>query len=327
MATIRNFGLIAQLRSEASHHIIAYKGGAKTASGRGLAIWFAPPTASIAEIPMDDRETTLYVTGRSKDFQDVAVQGTVSWHVRDPERLAERIDFTIHLRKGRLNSEPVEKIEARIIGLAEQAALQYLAEMTVRDLLDAGPDPMRVRMDMLLAKAPALEEIGIAVVAVRLGKLTPTVELERALQTPTFEALQQKADEAVFERRALAVDKERAIAENELANRTELAKRQKQLISEESANEMARAKAKADAGLVEAEAEAARIRAVEGARAQAERGIIDIYRDLPQQVLLGLAARDFAGKLEGIEHLNVTPDLLASMLGAWRNGQPAAPAK
>ncbi|PIE12482.1 MAG: band 7 protein, partial [Rhodobacterales bacterium] len=34
----------------------------------------------------------------------------------------------------------------------------------------------------------------------------------------------QKADEATFSRRALAVDKERAIAENELQNQIELEK-------------------------------------------------------------------------------------------------------
>jgi hypothetical protein len=38
----------------------------------------------------------------------------------------------------------------------------------------------------------------------------------------------------LFERRALAVEKERAIAENELATKTELARREKTLISEEA---------------------------------------------------------------------------------------------
>ena len=37
--------------------------------------------------------------------------------------------------------------------------------------------------------------------------------------------------------------------------------------------------------------------------------------DLPQEILMGLAAREFAGKLTAIEHLNVTPDLLGNLLG------------
>jgi hypothetical protein len=39
-----------------------------------------------------------------------------------------------------------------------------------------------------------------------------------------------------------------------------------------------------------------------------------IYRDLPASVLVGLAARELAGKLETIEHLNLTPDVLSPLL-------------
>lgn len=327
MATIRNFGFVAHLRSDASSHIIHYRSGRQVRAGRGVAFWFTPQRASLAELPMDDREMGLFVNGRSQDFQDVAVQGTISWRVADPERLAQRIDFTIGLATGRLQNEPLSQIDGRLHGLAHQAAAQYLMEQPVRALLDAGLEPLRACVEAALVNAPALAEIGIEIITVRLASLSPSSELERALQTPTFEALQQKADEATFERRALAVDKERAIAENELANRTELARRESLLIAEQAGNDRARAVAAADAGQVAADAEAARIRTVEGAQAEAEHERIAIYRDLPGQVLFGLAARELAGKLDGIEHLNVTPDLLAALVGEFRKGQAPAPAR
>ena len=318
MATIRNLGVFAQLRSEASRHVIRYRKGRIRRSARGLVFWFRPETASIAELPMDDREMTLFVKGRSQDFQSVAVQGTVGWHVVDPERLAARVDFSLDLRTGRLQHEPIETIEARIAGIANQAVLQFLAQAPVRALLDAGPEPLRRGLETVLGTDPALVEIGIAAVSVRLTNLTPTSELERALQTPTFEALQQKADEAVFARRALAVEKERAIAENELATRTELARQETVLIAQQAENARNRAAGSAQAQRVEADAEAERIRAVEGAKIEAEQQRIAIYRDLAPAVLLGLAAQEFAGKLTAIEHVNVTPDLLASVLGEFR---------
>jgi regulator of protease activity HflC (stomatin/prohibitin superfamily) len=324
MAHIKNFGLIAQLRSDASSHVIRYRGGRIRQSGRGLVFWFRPQAASIAELPMDDREMALFVKGRSQDFQTVAVQGTLTWHIVDPELLASRIDFSLGLFTGSWQSEPIQRIETRLSGLVSQAALQYLAEAPVRPLLDAGPEPLRRRLESALAADPALAEIGIAVAAVRLTNLAPTSELERALQTPTFEALQQKADQATFERRALAVEKERAIAENELATRTELARRETELIDRESANARARATGEAEAAQVEAAAEAGRIRTVEGAKAEAEKAHIAIYRDLAPGVLAGLAARELAGKLDTIEHLNVTPDLLASLMGEFRRAAPPA---
>ena len=318
MANIRNFGYFAQLRSDASNHIIRFRNGRIRQSGRGLVFWFSPKTASIAELPMDDRETTVFVKGRSKDFQQLAVQGMLTWHVVNPELLAERVDFSIALTNGQPQAEPIVRIETRLAGLVNQAALEYLAEQPVRALLDAGIEPLRSRIEAALAGAASLSEIGIAVVAVRLANLAPSSELERALQTPTFEALQQKADEATFERRALAVDKERAIAENELANKTELAKREKRLISEETENARNRASGLAEAQQIEADAEAGRIRAIETARAETELAHIAIYRDLPPGVLMGLAARDLAGKLDHIDHVTVTPDLLATLMGAIR---------
>jgi hypothetical protein len=41
---------------------------------------------------------------------------------------------------------------------------------------------------------------------------------------------------------------------------------------------------------------------------------MDIYRDLPAPALLGLAAREFAGKLERIERIQITPDGISSLL-------------
>jgi regulator of protease activity HflC (stomatin/prohibitin superfamily) len=332
MASVKNLGFVAQLRSDASSHIIRYRDGRVRQSGRGLVFWFRPETASVAELPMDDREMAVFVKGRSLDFQTVAIQGVLTWHVVDPELLASRVDFSIALLTGTYREEPIQRIETRLAGLVNQAALQYLAQGSVRALLDAGPEPLRHQLEAALARDPALNEIGIAVTAVRLTNLAPSSELERALQTPTFEALQQKADQAMFERRALAVEKERAIAENELNNRTELARRESLLITQEGENARARATGLAEAHRVEAAAEAERIVTVEGAKAEAEQARMAIYRDLPPAVMLGLAARELAGKLDTIEHLNVTPDLLATLMGAVRaefpvgRGELAAPA-
>lgn len=321
MAYIKNFRILSQLRSESSNYVIRFRNGHMVQSGRGITFWFWPEKASISEVPMDDREMTVFVKGRSKDFQEVGVQGSITWHVSDPQLLAQRIDFSIGLSNGTHRSEPMQRIETRLTGLASQATLQYMAEKPVRELLDSGLEPLRGRLETVLASAGSLAEIGVSIVAVRLSNLAPSKELERALQTPTFEGLQQKADQATFERRALAVEKERAIAENELANKIELTRREKLLIAEEAENSRNRATGVAEANRIEAAAEAERIRTVESAKAEAELAHIAVYRDVAPAVLMGLAARDFAGKMEGIEHLNVTPDLLAAVVGELR--QPA----
>jgi hypothetical protein len=185
--------------------------------------------------------------------------------------------------------------------------------------------PIRAHIAAGLAAEPALQDLGIEVVAVRVAAVAPTAETEKALQQPTREAIQQDADEATFRRRALAVEKERAIAENELQNRIELAGREEALVAREGANARRRAEEQAAAAMVEAQSaderaalsaarEAATIDAVQGAqlRIDAERARIDA--DMPADVLLALALRELAGQLGQIDHLTITPDMLTPVL-------------
>ena len=110
------------------------------------------------------------------------------------------------------------------------------------------------------ARRPRLTETGVGVVSARVVAIRPEPELERALQTPTREAVQQAADRATYDRRAQAVEQERAIAENELQNKIELARREQQLVEQHGANEHRRAELEAAARLVAAQGEAQRRR-------------------------------------------------------------------
>ncbi len=323
MADIRKYAFARHLRSDANVHVTRFRDGSAVRAGRGLAFWFLPQRASIAELPMDDRDMVLFFKGRSRDFQQVNVQGNLTWRVADPAVLGKRVDFSIDLKTGRHTAKPLEQIEALLTGMSQQLATQYFAESAVHELLDAGIEPLRKRLVDGLNGNDTLAAMGLEIAAVRLAAIAPTAELERALQTPTFEMLQQKADQAVFERRALAVDKERAIAENELANKTELAKRESRLIEQEAENARNRAEGMRASQQIEADGEAGRIRTIEQAKAETEQARIAIYRDLAPGVLMGLAARELAGKLTTIEHLNVTPDLLATLLGELRQGAAA----
>lgn len=47
-----------------------------------------------------------------------------------------------------------------------------------------------------------------------------------------------------------------------------------------------------------------------------------VYRDMPAQILLGLAARELAGKLGTIEHLTLAPELLTPLLANLLTAPP-----
>ncbi len=293
--------------------------------GTGGTFWFRPLNAAVAEVPVEDREQTFLFTGRTDDFQDVAVSGTITYRVADPELAARRIDFTIDLKNGVFLKEPLERLAQMVTQTAQQLALDWIAHRPLADVLRMSVQDLRPLLIEGLANDVSLADVGLEVGAVRVTRVNPNPDLEKALQAPTRERMQQVADEATFQRRALAVEKERAIAEAELNNQVELAKREEQLIEQEGTNTKHRAADEAQAKLIEAEARAERaklgaearaegINVVEAAQVQAEQDRINIYRDLPNQVMMGLAAREMAANLGQIDHLNLGTDGIAALL-------------
>jgi regulator of protease activity HflC (stomatin/prohibitin superfamily) len=315
MAEIRRYPFARHLRSEPTAQTLHYRRGRLARSGRGLSFWFRPLVSAVAEVPLDDRELDFRFDGRSADFQSVAVQGVIVFRVADAELLATRVDFGVDLDSGRWLRAPLERLQSMIGQLAQQVVWDYLSRTELRTLLDEGVGETRMRIGAALASEPQLAELGIAVVAVRVAALRPAPETEKALELPARELIQQEADEATFRRRAEAVENERAIAENELKNRIELARREEQLVEQEGANRRREAEEEADRARIAARAEADRIELVEAASVEAERQRAGLYAGLSPIATLALVAHDSVDQLPEIGQLVITPDLLAALAG------------
>lgn len=336
MAELRSVAFLRHLRAEPSVHVLQYRRGRLVRSGQGLTFWFQPLNTGIAEVPIDDRELPVLFHGRTSDFQDVVVQAVVTYRIAEPERAARRVDFTIDPRSGRYLKEPLERIALQVTLLAQQFAQDYVARTPLRQVLVEGYAAIRGQLEQGLDDEQGLAASGIEIVSVRISELKPTPELEKALEAPTREDIQQRSDEASFARRALAVEKERAIQENELNNQIELARREQALIDQRGANARREAEESVAAERITAEAAAARARiAAEAeaesarlkgaaeverleklglARGQAARERMAAYRDVPPAVLLGLAAERLGRNLTTIHRLNLSPGALGPLL-------------
>ncbi len=347
MAEIRSYPFVRHLHSDASMHVLHTRRDRLVHSGRGLSFFFRPMSDSLAEVPMEDRELTVMIHGRSADFQDLSAQMVLTYRTLDPQRLAARVDFGLDRRTGAWTRQPLEKLAVLLGQLAEQHAWAIVSTSPVKELLATGQERIREHVACGLEAEASLKEMGLKIVSVRVSAVKPNPELEKALEAPIREHIKQEADEAAFQRRALAVEKERAIQENELQNRIELAKREELLIHQQGQNARRQAGEDAEAKRIEAEAgaarsrletqtqaealrlqaetesaathlrseaEAATVRQVEGAKAELEHATLEVYRTMPPMVLLGLAAKELGGKLERIEHLNLSPDLFGPML-------------
>jgi hypothetical protein len=290
----------------------------------------------LSEAPVDDRELPLVFHARTADFQDLAVQASVTFRITDPATACARIDFSLDPDTGRWRGTPLEQVAGLLTETAQQQVLGMIAGSPLAGILADGIDQIRDRILAGLTADPRLADTGIAVIGARVVAIRPEPEVEKALRTPARELVQQEADRATYERRALAVERERAIAENEMTNQIELARREEQLVTQRGTNARRQAEEAAAASAVETNAQAAREQRLAEARAEGTRALgeakaageaarVAAYRDLPPASLLALAAKDLAGGLPQIGTLVLAPDLLAPLLARLTAGAGAPP--
>ncbi|MDO3705397.1 SPFH domain-containing protein [Micromonospora sp. C28SCA-DRY-2] len=346
MADVTRRFFLRHLRGTPTSWVRWQVGGRVRREGTGLSFWYRPLRAVLSEVPVDDRELPLLFHARTGDFADITVQATVTYRVADPALAAARLDFSVDPRTGRARSRPLDQVATLLAELAQQPALDLLARVPLAEALTTIA-PVREAVSAALAAEPRLADVGVAVVSARVVAIRPEPELERALQTPTREAVQVEADRATYARRAQAVEQERSIAENELQNKIELARREQQLVEQHGANsrrrveldaaaELAAAQGKAEREKVANAAAAERARVLAGAEAEKERMLaaaradgvrvlghaeaeaeaakLAAYAELPPEVLRALTVRELAGQLPQIGQLTVTPDLVSDLL-------------
>lgn len=349
MAHIGQLLFWRHMRADPNQHILHFKRGTLVREGSGVAYWFNPLSAAIANVPVEDCETTFLLRERSRDFQEVTVQCTLTYRIVDPKKAARRINFSVDLRTGVWVEQPLERLANLWTNQAQHPARAYLKSVPVEEAMREGAEVIRQAIVEALKKDPEIAEMGLTVVNLQVVRVAPAADVEKALETPTRELIQQKADEAGFARRANAVEKERAIKENELQTEIELAQRQEELISQQGKNnlrvikneaesEQARINALVERQAVEAEAyakhtavraggDAEAVRVTLAARIEAEQKRVEVYRDAPSKVLLGLSLQDLAQNIHSIQHLNLTPDFLGETLQQFLRDQSTQPVK
>ena len=332
MADIARYPFARHLRGSSTTHVGHIRNGRTVRAGVGASFWFRPLSAVLHEVPVDDRELPLLFHARTSDFQDVTVQATITYRVTDPATAAGRIDFSIDPETGAWRSTPLDQVAGLLTESAQQYAIDMLATADLTDAMAGGVGPVRAVITDGLRGDERLAETGITVVGVRVVAVRPEPEVEKALRTPTRERVQQESDKATFERRAVAVERERAIGENELQTQIELARREEQLVSQRGANTRREAEEAAAAGAIAAEGEARRTVTLAEARAEgarlagaaegdAEAARVAAYRDVSEAVLLALAVKELAANLPQIETLVLSPDLVSRALAQLGGGR------
>lgn len=311
---------IRYLKVPATNYVLQFRGGKLKRHGAGLSFWYFAPTSVVALVPITSVDVPFAFVEMSSDFQEVTIQGTLTYRIRDAVKIASLLDYSVEVSQ-RYQSDDPSKLGERLVQEAQAGARAFIQSQPLRAVLVSSASLVDSVIEALRA-SETIELLGIDVLSVAIVSLKPDPEMAKALQTQARELLLKQADEAIYERRNTAVELERTIRENELSTEIAVAQKRRQVRETEMQGEIAVEQQRA--ALVDSRV--ANEQKESESRAQALQAILNPVRDVDWRVLLAMqgsvrsdalissAFDQLANNAEKIGQLNISPDLLASLL-------------
>jgi hypothetical protein len=315
--------MIGYRKAAPTTYVMHYQNGRIRREGPGLAFLYYAPASTIVEVPIGSADVPFVFNELTADFQPITIQGQLTYRIAEPHKASALLDYST-LLVGPYASDDPEKLADRLIQTTQILTRPVVQRLTLR----AARVSSESIVDVVLAELRAHEavlQLGVEIMNLVISNIRPTPEIARALEAEAREALQRESDEAIYARRNAAVEQERRIRESEL--NTEIAVQEKQRTIRETQMAADIAVEQQRSQLIEARAENERQDA--DSRAYALRANLEPLKDVDWRTLMAaglggggdsrtmiaMAFRDLAENASKIGELNITPDLLDSLIG------------
>jgi len=306
-------------------YVIHYQNGRVYRQGTGLSFWYFAPISVVLEIPLVSSDVPFVFHEMTEDFQEVTLQGQLTYRVVDPVRVSQMIDFgsgTVSSAKGGLEDKPEDVLAQRLINATQVLARGITQRLPLPTVLGASHDIGQQVLAALRA-SDITAMLGLEVLSLSLLSIKPTPEMSKALEAAAREALQRQSDQAIYERRNAAVEEERRIKESELSTENAVETKRRQIRETKMAADISLEEQRAT--LIELKV--ANEKKDSDSRAYALESSLKPLRDADWRTLMAVAAKggdprfaislafhELAENAAKIGQLNVTPDLLKSLI-------------
>lgn len=230
---------IKHIKFDSMTYVLHYKNGNIKKEGRGLSFFYFAPNSSIVAIPMGSNDLPFVYNETTSDYQAVSIQGQISYKVKDPRILADVLDFTVQ-DNGQYKRNDIEKLNQRIINEAQTATSTYIHQIALKEAIRSAKS-VEEKILIGINESSAISMLGIEILGANILSIQATPEMTRALETETREKLQQEADQAIYERRNFAVEQERKIKESELNTEIAVEEKKKQIAEKKMESDVQKA--------------------------------------------------------------------------------------
>src|SRR5919199_5862706 len=246
----RNMALIGHFKSEPTEYILAYANGHVRKEGAGRSVWYWRPSTSIALVPISTIDALFVLTETTANFQAVTLQGQITYRIVEPRTIAGLLNFTVDPRTRKYRSDDPQRLNQRIVNVVQQQTRAELQRLSLEDALRSTESLARSVLAAVAADA-ALKAIGLECLNLFFTSIKATPEMAKALEAEYRETLQKRADQAIYSRRAEAVEQERKIKQNELSTQVDLEQRRQELVDLEGANARKQAEFESEAASIQ----------------------------------------------------------------------------
>ena len=313
---------IAYLKTTPTTYVQHFKAGKVKREGPGLSFYYYEPTSTVVTVPLASADVPFVFHEITRDFQELTIQDQLTYRVFDPKRVASLLDFSVD-GNGKYRSEDPDKLEERLVNATQVLAGAIVKQLALREALAAG-DRIVEEVTRGLREAEAVAMLGVEPLALSILSIRPTPEMARALEAEARERLQREADEAIYARRNAAVEQERIIKESELDTQLAVDAKQREIRERKMAADIAVEEQRGqlmakqvDNNKQEADSRAYALRATLEPLEKADwKTLMAVSANGGDpRTLIALAFRELAENASKIGELNMSPDLLKTLIG------------
>lgn len=327
------------IKFDPMNYVIHYKNGKIIKEGRGLSFYYFRRNSTIVAIPQNSQDVPFYFKDITKDYQNVSVQGQITFIIKEPTIINKQLDFTVNNNKTYL-SDDIEKLTQRMIVEAQTSISAFVHNCSIKEVLSHFTE-IEEKLFKGLNESHVVSSLGIEVLSVSVLGISADPEMARAMEAKTRESLQQEADKAIYDRRNFAVEQERKIKESELNTDIAIEEKQKQIVEKKMETDLAKQENDSKLESLKMESEllieeknkslvkmkADNQREEANAKGYELESMMKAYKDVDWRVInamntdgsdaknnIALAFRELASNQSKIGNLNISPDLINSLL-------------
>jgi regulator of protease activity HflC (stomatin/prohibitin superfamily) len=214
-------------KASPSTYVLLFKNGKAIKQGTGQSFFYYSPRASIVAVPVNSKELPFFFQLNTKDFQEVSVQGQVTFQIVNIPAAISSVNFSVNAKGDYLSDDP-DSISERVVRAIQVAVKSQVEAMGLRQLL-VQSSAITDKLTVALTDNSALKAIGIDIKDIAITHITPSSETSKALEAEIREGLLKEADNAIYARRLASIEQEKSVKESELETEKALQKKHQDL--------------------------------------------------------------------------------------------------